>query len=147
MAKTSNPDTTVARRDTNFPSKNAGLLDTSQIEVGIGAGFELSLALAVAFRAIISKRQNSKAEQGVLRLGIAEDGGFNCRRFTSLLRRARHRWQNILITLKMPARGDSECYGLLATVRKNQHFSERTRSRQAAGLRLCRAAMNARLQK
>lgn len=63
MAKTSKPDATVARRDTVFPSKNAGFLDTSQIDVGVGVDFDLSTGLAIAFRASIRHIQISKADQ------------------------------------------------------------------------------------
>jgi len=67
MAKTSNPDATVARRDTTFPSKNAGFLDTSQIDVGVGMVFESTFGFAVALTVSIRLRKNGKEIQRVIR--------------------------------------------------------------------------------
>jgi hypothetical protein len=73
MAKTSKPEATVARRDTTFPSKNAGFLDTSQIDVrGGGAGFDSSFAHAVALRATIRKTQIGKAVLSVIHRDIGQ---------------------------------------------------------------------------
>lgn len=72
MAKTSNPAATVARRDTTFPSKNAGFLDTSQIDVGVGMGFDSSLPLAIALRASIKQMQIGGADQIVVEGGIGQ---------------------------------------------------------------------------
>jgi|HubBroStandDraft_2_1064218.scaffolds.fasta_scaffold1025023_2 hypothetical protein len=72
MTKTSNPDATVARRDTTFPSKNAGFLDTSQIDVGVGVGFDSSFALAIALRANIRHMQIGEADQIVVEGSIGQ---------------------------------------------------------------------------
>jgi hypothetical protein len=56
----------VARRDTTFPSKYAGFLDTSQIDAGIGAGLDSSVALATALDATVKQSQIGKAGQIVL---------------------------------------------------------------------------------
>jgi len=72
MAKTSNPDATVARRDTTFPSKNAGFLDTSQIDVGVGVGFDSSFALAIALRANIRNMQIGEADQIIVEGSIGQ---------------------------------------------------------------------------
>jgi hypothetical protein len=72
MAKTSKPDATVARRDTIFPSKKAGFLDTSQIDIGIGAAFDSSFVCAVALRTTIRQRKNGKAIQTVVHRDIGQ---------------------------------------------------------------------------
>lgn len=51
----------MALKETIFPSKNAGLADTSQMDVGAGVVFDWSFALAVAFRAPIRQMQKNSA--------------------------------------------------------------------------------------
>jgi hypothetical protein len=79
MANTSKPDITLARRDTTFPSKNAGFLDTAQMDVRVGAGFDSSFALAVALRATIRKTQIGKAVLSVVHRDIGQKA-IDCRR-------------------------------------------------------------------